>query len=190
FQLERPPVQAPAAEDMEAIRQQQIAQTLTPEQEAARYGPPPPAQPEIITPELGSPFQPPEETQPKIVSAAVMDDKGKIYTGRTHGEAMNATRATNIPDELADGFVTDTGQYLTGEQANLMGKGEPGVLDATELERINRKGEPYAAQPPQLQPQLDIPDDPFVSSIANRYVADRVAAGELGEIAPGQGYST
>lgn len=33
-------------------------------------------------------------------------------------------------------------------------------------------------------------DEPHVSSIANRFVQERVARGEVGEIAPGQGYST
>jgi hypothetical protein len=32
--------------------------------------------------------------------------------------------------------------------------------------------------------------EPWVSAIANRYTAERVASGELGEVAPGQGFST
>ncbi len=53
---------------------------------------------------------------------------------------------------------------------------------------------PRVAEPPQgggETPTLPITDtEPHISAIANRYVTERAKAGEIGEIAPGQGYST
>lgn len=49
--------------------------------------------------------------------------------------------------------------------------------------------EPPAAPPP-VPAEAAASDNPQVSRIANRYVEERVASGEIGEIAPGQGYST
>ncbi len=47
---------------------------------------------------------------------------------------------------------------------------------------------------PPIEPPIPvtqpISDEPHVSTIANRFTQERTASGELGEIAPGQGYST
>jgi hypothetical protein len=53
---------------------------------------------------------------------------------------------------------------------------------------------PHAEKPPNALPTEPAPleqgTDKYVSSIANRFVQQKVEAGDIGEIAPGQGYST
>src|SRR5206468_5654769 len=91
------------------------------------------------------------------------------------GEALHTAGTANVPDNLSDVFVTESGQYLTGKQANLIVKGVPGVLDATELERINRKGEQYAVQEPET------------GAIFQRQPGEiGGAGGERGRVEPGQ----
>jgi hypothetical protein len=77
----------------------------------------------------------------------------------------------------------------------------PLALDADSAENARATGlvtqeptPPHAEKPPNALPTEPAPleqgTDKYVSSIANRFVQQKVEAGQIGEIAPGQGYAT
>jgi hypothetical protein len=71
---------------------------------------------------------------------------------------------------------------------------EPLYEPETSPTRNPPEAPPHAEKPPNALPTEPAPleqgTDKYVSSIANRFVQQKVEAGDIGEIAPGQGYAT
>lgn len=64
---------------------------------------------------------------------------------------------------------------------------ETQTVDLTEQPVTGSAVEPVIGAPQKVEPVVS--DEPHISSIANRFTQERAARGEMGEVAPGQGFS-
>jgi hypothetical protein len=159
--------------------------------------PPPPsgeAQPQ-------PPPSPPTIDPNEFSQPAIRLPDGQVVADWSHSAAWEQAGKPD-PNTLTDGYVNDTGQFITVPQREQ-------ALGDLELQRTQQESQrisqeaitptekapvPPTERTPNQAPTEPIPraqgTDPFVSSIANRFVQPKVEAGQIGEIAPGQGYST
>lgn len=121
------------------------------------------------------------------------------FEGRTVTEVSKTPAVGLQPVEIWQGEkphfgnqITEVGEAPSVSSAPLAAtepgvspaKSEPiGVADA--IAEIQRRNAPEPIPPPER-----VSDDPFVSRIANRFTEERAKTGQIGEIAPGQGYAT
>lgn len=110
--------------------------------------------------------------------------------------------AAKFPDamEVVQGAETHTEKYYqlpellaAAEEppaaAPLTAPPEGAAIPPPNEQSVAPPAEPPAHPPPE-PPSVHASDDPFLSRIANRFTQERAKSGELGEIAPGQGYGT
>jgi hypothetical protein len=129
--------------------------------------------------------------------AAVRLSNGEIFSGMDHAAALdNASEngSIRVTDQTTQfGFRDKNGAFVSMEEADqILEKhlrtqaGQPNVRpeDWTQAQaELSRATEPVLPAPMSEA-------EPITSAIANRYVQERMAFGELGEIEPGQGQST
>lgn len=80
----------------------------------------------------------------RIIAAAVLGVDGKPYLGAWHGEAADAARAAGVGVRDANGFMTSTGRYVTGDEADeiarrakqIRANSPPGSLSSEEIEEL------------------------------------------------------
>lgn len=114
-------------------------------------------------------FQP--SANPRAVkAAAVRDERGRVFEGAWHGEAMDRAFAEGASRDvdLDMGFVTNSGEYLSREQALARAEelkqvkpeeirreafGEQGVLEAEEFKALRQ----FQPAPENVQRVIDMP---------------------------------
>jgi hypothetical protein len=160
----------------------------------------------VPKPEAPTETRPPE-TQPQGAPAAVVEDNvgnaaasepppvepplvsshtqipaarysGRIFTGTWHGDI-------NAPEGAEYGYWDTASRKFIGpkeEREESAGAQKP-QTDLVQKVPAPAEPEPASSPPPSLE------DERWVSAIANRFTEERSAAGEIGEIAPGVGYS-
>jgi hypothetical protein len=80
----------------------------------------------------------------RIAEAAVRGADGKFYTGAWHGEAADKARAAGTKVTDSTGFLTSSGRYVTGEEADQIARhakqvsasGPQGALRSEEIEEL------------------------------------------------------
>jgi hypothetical protein len=117
------------------------------------------------------------------------DGKGNVYRGLTWAEANDLHRKLKAPAEeqpavpVTQEDVARRAYELNTERTQ---NGQPGTAAddyAQAQKELNRTSEP-------ILPATVSEAEPINSAIANRYVQERMATGELGQIDPSQGKST
>lgn len=83
----------------------------------------------------------------EIVFQPALRVGGKVFTGRTHGEAADKLfksgyRGSYLPEKLEHGFVTDKGRFLTRAEATAMQGGKGKQLHSVDLKKPWRKERP------------------------------------------------
>jgi hypothetical protein len=171
----------------------------TPPPPSGEAQPPPPAEqppPPVQPPPSPSAIDPNEFSQPAIRLAS-----GQVIADWSHSAAWEQAGKPD-PNTLTDGYVNDTGQFITlPQREQALGELERQRVEQ-ESQRISQQAQaltppatpPHAEKPPNALPTEPAPleqgTDKYVSSIANRFVQQKVEAGDIGEIAAGQGYAT
>lgn len=56
----------------------------------------------------------------KVQGAAIKDHNGKVYTGPTHFDILANNKKINLDKPVIDGFVTNTGRFVSREEAMRM----------------------------------------------------------------------
>ncbi len=109
--------------------------------------------------------------------------KPKLLAGENQGDLISSTQKE--PFSLVGEKGTDFGaQQAAAEKATAeRAQSEKGQME------LGQEPTP-ATVPTETGETPVVSDDQHVSTIANRFTEERTASGELGEIAPGQGYST
>jgi hypothetical protein len=161
---------------------------------------PPPTRGEVEQP-LPAPSQPPSAraeappSAPPAIDAneftqpAIRLPDGQVVADWSHSAAWEQAGKPD-PNTLTDGYVNKTGQFITVPQREQA----LGELERARTEQESQRISQEAQTAPVTPPTEPVPEaqgtDKYVSSIANRFVQPKVEAGQIGEIAPGQGYST
>lgn len=105
------------------------------------------------------------QVRPSVDEGAPLREQGQVAPTR-EGEPAQAQEAV-APEQQA--AIVTPAQQAIARQAELAA--------------------PRPPKPPEPSPPVN-DSQPHVSAIANRFTKERAAAGEIGEVAPGQGYST
>jgi hypothetical protein len=152
--------------------------------------PPPAFEPEAHSGNMG----------PLGYRAAVRLTNGEVFSGIDHARALDnafENGSIRVTDATTNyGFIDKkSGQFISMEEADrILGE----HLRRVEPERVIPPPEPVIPREEPLPPSpeevqtakaADEPE-PWTSAIANKYIKERAAKGELEEIAPGQGYKT
>lgn len=120
----------------------------------------------------------------KYVDAAVIElSDGKRFEAPTHAQAQEKALDagyTHAQIEQGKFGYLQQGKLVTLEDLFREARPKGGRREPVRELRPGKR-----ARPKDLAS-----DEPFVSRFANRYVSEDVKAGRIGEIAPGQGYST
>jgi len=94
---------------------------------------------------LSAGFQP-SSSERAVKSAAIKDERGKVWEGFWHGAAEEKARAVGAKGPFADGFTTNTpGEFLTREEA---------FERAKEMQQISQESKP-GAMDEQNRPGLE-----------------------------------
>lgn len=123
-----------------------------------------------------------------------VDQNGKFYDREEAASLHGLTNEASMGElESVAGKIPEAPyKILKPEPTPVSGVSESATVEPqpkSEAGASTGSVEPPAAPPP-VPAEAAASDNPQVSRIANRYVEERVASGEIGEISPGQGYST
>jgi hypothetical protein len=200
----------------ELRRPAETAAEVTPPLRVGEHGPPEPMEmPEPHGPPAPTEFpvrpsdvlgpQTPEETMPWYKPGPIVT-RAEERTAFTPGELQQA-----IAEARQSGTTEQVAQALRNLYPELDWQRQRVYLQEQPYEPVETlaplreptppppSGEaqptpPHAEKPPNALPTEPAPieqgTDKYVSSIANRFVQPKVEAGDIGEIAPGQGYAT
>jgi hypothetical protein len=114
------------------------------------------------------PFIPSTEWQ-EVPDGTILPNGGEYRFDQKSGKNFARWKKENLPADTIPRSDTPTGIVSEPERpASAEVSSQPETTPTSE--RVN--------------------DDPFISRIANRFTQERAERGELGEVAPGQGYST
>jgi hypothetical protein len=154
-----------------------------------------PQAPEIASATAGEPIeQKPmaevlkQEQQPPPVGFARLPPAGDFPEQFVTTGEPNA-----VPESTPVGLGThaggDEGVGLAGESQTVGSREQTVPQTAEETGQTQKEPIGVADAIAEIQ-RRNAPDEQHVSAIANRYVQERIAKGEVGEVAPGQGFST
>lgn len=134
--------------------------------------------------------QPAKIEAPQAPAAVVpVAPKGATYDGvEPIGNRWQFTIKTD-PKDPASGATFYVEKGSTPEQIQAEADKTVGTFPKTETP--TEPAPPLEQPTPAAEPVAELAsEEPFLSRIANRFSQERSASGEIGEIAPGQGYST
>lgn len=156
---------------------------------------PPKANPEtqgVPRPVQGQAFVPSTEWQ-EVPPNTVLPNGGEYRMDQVTGKSFARWKAENLPPTMPEALPVAEPPANQPQPAQIH---KPAVPSSGEISA------PLLKQSEVSQPETKltstgiatgierVSDDPFVSRIANRFTQERATQGEIGEIAPGQGYAT
>ena len=106
-----------------------------------------------------------------------------------HAEEVRQVEGERAGDS---GSIQPAAQEQVAQEPTPVPEAEAETTDSSiqKEEEVSGIKEPTSATVPTETGEAKVSDDQHVSTIANKFTEERTASGELGEIAPGQGYST
>lgn len=137
-----------------------------------------------------------QQAVPNDFTPALKTSDGTVIKGEQGQAHQNIYEAQTDPTALRasepeHGFVDKEGNFKTRQDVSTaLGEADPmqserlAELQQNPVQHGEFNQEGYTAIEPKVTG-----DDPHVSTIANRFVKERAAKGQVGEISPGQGYS-
>ena len=161
--------------DLEAARTQQI--------QANRTG--------VVTPDL--PSQAHAQVYRDLVASGMSDTRARNFVSRAKGTSP-ADILMDVQTQMREGGYrpvqkpqapVDLAEAIRQQKAVAGLGGAPAPQESTARPLGGAPGGPSREPPTRISES-----EPFVSKVANRYTAERMATGELGQVDPSQGKST
>lgn len=132
-----------------------------------------------------------------VIASASQDieENIQIKKGVDQNQSIYEGVLKHVPANLLAGMAFEAPGAIT-EAVRARGGAPERAVPQEQAPRVEQQREPTLkgpppAEPPPTEPKVSTEDpDQWVSAIANRYSQERSARGEIGEVAPGQGYAT
>lgn len=126
--------------------------------------------------------------EPNTATGEVPIEQGKSAVPETESQVQAGTAREASPQEVTQPEQPIGGGLTEKEVQGQTGRGETLLAEPKAEGGDTTPATAAVVEPTAAEPLVS--DEPHVSSIANRFVEERAARGEVGEVVPGQGAST